>query len=134
MQDVRFNKLSIHTKLNACAHSCKYCLMGDKKLARLPVERIAAFLERFLEWEHGSNKGPHVSYIINYTSDYDRRTLELIKDLDARYPRPYGPLSGITPRRPALAARNGTPRMADGTTRIRMQNGTRVSCRHGIRP
>jgi hypothetical protein len=70
--------------------------MGDKKLARLPVERIAAFLERFLEWEHGSNKGPHVSYIINYTSDYDRRTLELIKDLDARYPRPYGPLSGIT--------------------------------------
>jgi hypothetical protein len=93
---IHFPKLFIHTKLIACAHSCKYCLMGNKKLARLPIERIIAFLERFLEWEQANKATMPVSYVLNYTSDYNRRTLELVADLDRRFPRSYPPLSGIT--------------------------------------
>jgi hypothetical protein len=70
--------------------------MGDKKLAKLPPTRISAIVERFLEWEQARGGDMYVAYVLNYTSDYDRHTLELVRDLSDRFPRRYKPLSGIT--------------------------------------
>jgi hypothetical protein len=86
----------VHAKLVSCAHSCKYCLMGKKRLTKITPARFVAFVERFLEWEQRQGRAEIVSYVPNYTSDYSRETLELLKDLDERFPRRYSPLRGIT--------------------------------------
>lgn len=91
---LKFSSVHIHSKLVACAHACRYCSMGKKKLARLDPDRVHALLSRFLEWEAESDIS--VGYILNYTADYDRRTLELLKDLSERFPRNYEPLRRIT--------------------------------------
>jgi hypothetical protein len=96
LKPVEFSRMLIHAKIVPCAHSCKYCLMGDKKLMSIERERVLELIERFLEWEATSGQAVKIAYVLNYTSDYDRHTLRLIRDLDARYPRSYPPLSGIT--------------------------------------
>lgn len=91
---IRFETIHIHSKLVACAHSCKYCSMGKKKIARIQPGRIHALLERFLEWE--TSHDMRIGYIVNYSADYDRATLEYLRDLRDRFPREYEPLRRIT--------------------------------------
>ncbi|WP_036293151.1 hypothetical protein [Methylosinus sp. PW1] len=93
---LRRQAIHVHAKLFPCAHSCKYCLMGDKTLARMDSARFSRVVERLLEWEEQNREAASVGYVLNYTSDYDRATLELIQALDRRFPRRYPPLSGIT--------------------------------------
>jgi hypothetical protein len=91
-----FERILVHAKLVACAHSCKYCLMGKKRLAKITPARFIGFVERFLEWERKQGSDEIVGYVPNYTSDHNRETLELLKDVDERFPRRYSPLRGIT--------------------------------------
>jgi hypothetical protein len=93
-EHIRFETIHIHSKLVACAHSCKYCSMGKKKIARIQPGRIHALLERFLEWE--TSHGMGVSYIVNYSADYDRATLGYLRDLRDRFPRDYEPLRRLS--------------------------------------
>ncbi|WP_245272298.1 hypothetical protein [Xanthobacter sp. 126] len=85
-----FSSLHIHCKLVACAHACRYCSMGKKTLSALEPERLHALLARFLEWE--AQGGLRIGYVVNYTDNFDRRTLELLHDLARRFPRTYEPL------------------------------------------
>ncbi|BGE88065.1 MULTISPECIES: hypothetical protein [Methylosinus] len=89
-------RMLVHAKLFPCAHSCKYCLMGDKKLTRMTSERFLRLVERLLEWELEQAGEIYISYVLNYTSDYDRKTLGLVRDLELKFPRSYPTLSGIT--------------------------------------
>ncbi|WP_412771732.1 hypothetical protein [Nitrobacter sp.] len=68
--------------------------MGKKKIARIQPGRLHALLERFLEWE--TSHDMRIGYIVNYSADYDRATLEYLKDLSERFPRDYEPLRRIS--------------------------------------
>ena len=90
---VEFSGVFIRAKIAACSHSCKYCLMGEKRLARFSTERFSRFVLRFLEW--GARNGVAVDYTLNYSDEYDSGSLDLLAGINTRFPRKY-PLGGIT--------------------------------------
>ncbi|ACK52361.1 hypothetical protein Msil_3472 [Methylocella silvestris BL2] len=95
-REVAFSGINIHAKKSACAHSCKYCLMGDKKLSSISNERFSTFVLRFLEWGDKRKRSDFaVEYSLNYSDEYDRATLEMLRGLNERFPSKY-PLGGIT--------------------------------------
>jgi hypothetical protein len=95
-QNVHFKEIHIHAKTIPCAHSCKYCLMGKKKLARITPLRFLSFVERFMEWRRRKSTAPKVGYILNYTANYDRDTLVRLHDLKNRFDVDYAPLRSVT--------------------------------------
>jgi len=115
---IRFDSIHIHSKLVACAHSCKYCSMGKKKIAHISPHRIHALLERFLAWE--TSQEISVGYIVNYSADYDRTTLELLRDLSIRFPREYEPLKRIT--------LGGLPKRTDAELRTWLSERQEFGC------
>lgn len=93
---IHFTRMHIHAKKTACAHSCKYCSMGNKRLTRISNDRYASFIMRFLEWGEAKHMLPYpIEYTLNYSDDYDRATLEMLHMLKQRSDRKY-PLGGIT--------------------------------------
>lgn len=99
-REIEISGVFIHAKRAACSHSCRYCLMGDKTLARFSTERLQRFILRFLEW--GARRAVAVSYVVNYSDEYDRETLDMLATLNARFPSryPLGALAfgGVKPR------------------------------------
>lgn len=95
-RQIEFESLFIDTRLVACAHSCKYCLMGKKRIAKISPVRAHALIERFLQWEAADGSDLSVGYTFNYADDHDHEQLELLKDLGTRFPREYDPLKRIT--------------------------------------
>jgi hypothetical protein len=95
-KNVHFKELHIHAKTIPCAHSCKYCLMGKKRLARITPLRFLSFVERFMEWSRRKSSAPAVGYILNYTANYDRDTLVRLRELKNRFDVDYAPLRSVT--------------------------------------
>jgi hypothetical protein len=94
--DIHFKEIHIHAKTVPCAHSCKYCLMGKKKLAGISPLRFLSFVERFIEWSRTRSSAPEVGYILNYTANYDRDTLVRLRELKTRFGLDYAPLRSVT--------------------------------------
>lgn len=85
--------------------------MGDKQLTKITATRFCAFVERFLEWgERRSGRLGElpIFYVLNYSSNYDRTTLQLLKRLWERFPHWSGLdsiLTGGLLRRDGMATR-----------------------------
>jgi hypothetical protein len=85
---VQFGKVILHMKNIACAQSCRFCLSGPKKIARVPAARFFAIVTRFLEWQEQQQE-PYIPiyYTLGYAFNYDRDTVQRICDLGKRFPR-----------------------------------------------
>ncbi len=110
MQVTRARSILLTARLNPCHHRCKYCQVGQKKLAHVPATRFLQFAERFLEWQYAHAPDLDVGYMLNYTFDYDRDTLRRLHDLKTRFAFDYPPLRsmllGGLPWRPDEALRS----------------------------
>lgn len=42
--------IRIYAQTTPCAHACRYCLVGPKRLTRLAPARFFQFVERFISW------------------------------------------------------------------------------------
>jgi hypothetical protein len=43
--------ISIHVYISPCAHTCRYCSIGDRKFSSITVSRLLALYDRFLDWK-----------------------------------------------------------------------------------
>jgi hypothetical protein len=62
------NSLIIEMRDAACAHSCRYCNMGAKRLGRVPRSRMNKLLDRFIDWQ-SKNEGFAVAFANGYSSE-----------------------------------------------------------------
>jgi hypothetical protein len=82
--------LGIFGRLNACAHSCRYCNMGKKRLSNIPRERFAKVVERFIDWRDAARPGFRVAVASQYSDEEDIEEMKVIKRLRARMGPDYG--------------------------------------------
>jgi len=82
------DEISIMNKVDACAHSCKYCLTGSNKLSRVGYDRFSAAIERFISWR--DTHRPDLKMICStlYSAEIDLETQSKFMKLRERLQRP----------------------------------------------
>jgi hypothetical protein len=95
--------MNLGANLNACAHSCRYCSIGRRPVAKLSASRFAALVERFFDWQEASGmKTFMLGRWLGYNANHERPILEILRRLDDRGADPDWPrlprrfLSGFT--------------------------------------
>ncbi|WP_026595648.1 hypothetical protein [Methyloferula stellata] len=71
--------IRIFAKTAPCAHSCRYCLVGQKKIVDVAFPRFVAIVERFIEWR--SESGLSNFSILAGVEDSYEFSVEILKAL-----------------------------------------------------
>jgi hypothetical protein len=84
-QAIDVSGLRIFAKTTPCAHSCRYCLVGRKKVTNIDFPRFAQVVERFLDWRN-SLREPRPKILVGFEDSYefDVATLKGLFDLYAK--------------------------------------------------
>lgn len=67
-RDIEVAGISIFAKTAPCAHACRYCLMGKKKVSRLAVSRFVDLVDRFIDWRASNNPTFEIWQGVNYSA------------------------------------------------------------------
>lgn len=81
---VEIGSLALYIHLNACAHSCRYCNMAEKKLDNVPRERFAKILEQFINWRDRARPGFRLAIGELYSGEQTLEALKLMEGLRHR--------------------------------------------------
>ena len=76
--------ISIFAKTAACAHACRYCLMGKKHVSRLNARRFVDVVDRFIEWRTANNPTFEIWQGVNYSANYSADDHALLLGLHDR--------------------------------------------------
>lgn len=72
--------LSIYVNVAACAHNCRYCSTGKKKVSDLPLDRLTGLIERFGIWrERKASANFAIDIGIGHAPNYD---IELLIEIE----------------------------------------------------
>ncbi len=66
--DIR--SIRIFAQTTPCAHSCRYCLVGSKKITDVAFSRFAHLVERFIDWRNRIPDAPF-SILAGFEDSYD---------------------------------------------------------------
>jgi hypothetical protein len=83
-RDVNITSIGLFTQMNACAHSCRYCCMADKKLVAIPLARFVRLIERFADWRDRTRPGFRVAVANQYSSEEETEALGINRHLSIR--------------------------------------------------
>jgi len=76
--------ISIFAKTAACAHACRYCLMGKKKVSRLGVPRLVDMVDRFIDWRASHDPAFEIWQGVNYSANISAEDHALLLGLHDR--------------------------------------------------
>jgi len=76
--------ISIFAKTAACAHACRYCLMGRKKVSRVGVSRFVDIVDRFIGWRASTKQKFEIWQGINYSANFSAEDHALVLGLHER--------------------------------------------------
>lgn len=92
--------IALYARIAPCAHNCRYCLLGDKKLAHISFSRFASIVERFIDWkEERGMTDFKIFHWIRHSFDCDMDTMNRWIKLWARLGRSPDVLLGGLPVR-----------------------------------
>jgi hypothetical protein len=74
-RDVQIAGVAFYFNIAPCAHNCSFCLLGNKPVTRLPFERMAQLVERFLDARENSGIKFQIFHWIRYSYNIDIHTL-----------------------------------------------------------
>lgn len=64
--------IALYARIAPCAHHCRYCLLGEKKLANISFSRFAALVDRFIDWKQQQGmKDFDVFHWVRFSYDFD---------------------------------------------------------------
>jgi hypothetical protein len=85
---IQINGIALYANTAVCAHDCSFCLLGKKPVANIPYARIAALIERLINWKEKRNLSSfQVFHWIRYSYDYDLADMKLWVNLWKRLGR-----------------------------------------------
>ncbi len=76
--------IQIYSKIIPCKNACRYCLIGEKRRARIAPDRFCNLVERFIDWNEQQPRRIRIAHGIDYSSDSDVTTLKRELDLHKR--------------------------------------------------
>lgn len=83
-REVQIVSIGLFARFNACAHSCQYCNMGKKRIARLSQSRFARLVERFAEWRDRERPDLRMAIGTGYSDESDAEGMRTAKRLRQR--------------------------------------------------
>lgn len=69
--------IAFYANLAACATDCSFCLLGRKRPERVPFARIAALIDRFIDWKLKCQPDFEVFHWIRYSYHYSLEDMRL---------------------------------------------------------
>lgn len=83
--------LVIETNISPCAHICRYCHVADRTYSSIPIDRLIALFDRFVEWKTAIGRHNLEIYfsLLGPSYNYDIETMTTLMAFQRRINRPW---------------------------------------------